>query len=783
MTGRILLMAMLGAAAARAGEATIAAKLPEKPEAFGKPITDRATWERLAKEPAWTDVVRRAESLAKTPIPPSPDSLYLDFSKTGNRSRWQRVASQRRGRINAFVLAECLENEGRFLPPLEASVAAVCEERTWVMPAHDRSLANFNGKSVDIDLGAAHLASNLAMCHYLLGDRLGDKTRTLILANLRRRIFQPYLDMVAGKRRKNWWMTTTNNWNTVCLAGVTVAGLATIESREERGVFVESAIELSRNFLRGFPPDGYCTEGLGYWNYGFGYFVVLAEVLYQATGGGVDLLARKEARMPALFGSRIHIMNHVYPAFADCRVGTRPSARLSHFIGRRLRLGADPADDGTLVSPGGDVAVALMYSLPNSATATPAAPEAKTEPPLRDWFDHAGILVGRPGKTNCLLGVALKGGHNAEHHNHNDVGSYVVVVGEEPVLLDPGGEVYTSRTFSSRRYESNVLNSFGHPVPRVAGKLQRTGRAAKAVVVSSDFTDEADILVLDLKAAYTVPELKTLRRTFAYSRRDKGGLTVKDEVALTRPQTFETALITLGRWKQLGPKSLLVYDFEEAVRVDVEASADVSFAAETIKEDTRTRSLPTRIAVRFERPIDSGSITLAVRPASLPDLPGDDALLRNGGFELDDWRWYVPADGIANISTERAASGTQSLKIVDASAETGSNVSSARVPLAEGERFELRGKVLGVSGDGVGLYVKFLDRERNLLNRVSGLGHISDIGAVGGSSGKWEAFAFPFETPKGTTHAQVWIHSYNAAKVVAYLDDLTIVPTPAAGPK
>ena len=40
------------------------------------------------------------------------------------------------------------------------------------------------------------------------------------------------------------------------------------------------------------------------------------------------------------------------------------------------------------------------------------------------------------------------------------------------IALDAGGEDYTSRTFSSRRYESQALNSFGHPVPRVAGAMQ-----------------------------------------------------------------------------------------------------------------------------------------------------------------------------------------------------------------------------------------------------------------------------------------------------------------------
>ena len=63
-----------------------------------------------------------------------------------------------------------------------------------------------------------------------------------------------------------------------------------------------------------------------------------------------------------------------------------------------------------------------------------------------------------------------------------------------------------------------MLNSFGHPVPRVAGQLQRMGRGAIAKVVKTEFTDAADTLVLDLSAGYKVDELKKLERTFVFSR-------------------------------------------------------------------------------------------------------------------------------------------------------------------------------------------------------------------------------------------------------------------------
>jgi len=597
--------------------AEIAPLLPARPAGLGRCVTDRDAWARLARHESYRDVLRRAESLRTKKMPDSPDELYLDFSKTGNRTRWQRVAGRRRGRIGYLVLAECVENKGRFLPALRETIAGVCAERSWLYPAHDRSLSNFKGTSIDIDLGAAHLAWNLATADSLLGEALGAETRTLLRENLRRRIFDPYLAMVAGRRKANWWTRTTNNWNAVCLAGVTGSALAVIESRAERAAFVAAAEAYSRNFLRGFTPDGYCSEGLGYWGYGFGHYVLLCETVRQATGGKIDWLARPEALAPAKFPLGLEIVSEVYPAFADCSVGTRPQRGLMHFLGRRFALGVDSARDPRMVHATSSLAQAMMYSFPNAATQAAASKPAADSLATRTFFKHAGVLICRPGKhATCRMGVALKGGHNAEHHNHNDVGSYVVVVGGRAVLLDPGAEVYTARTFSSKRYESNMLNSFGHPVPKVAGRGQRTGRKAAGRVVETKFTDEADTFALDLAAAYGLADVKTLRRTFVYSRAEKGSLTVTDEVAFARPQTFETALITLGTWRKNADGSLTVRDGDQAVRVEIDAGKNAfEIHAEQIKEDVRTKSLPTRIGIRLSGPVTTAAIRVRITPA------------------------------------------------------------------------------------------------------------------------------------------------------------------------
>jgi len=591
----------------------VAAMLPEHPAGLGRPIADRAAWDRLAADPSLRGFVAKAEELLTKPLRAQPDDLYLEYSRNGNRSHFQAVASDRRYRLAPLVMAECLENKGRFLPAIEKLIDAVGAEKTWVLPAHDGTLRNFRGETVDIDLASSAVGWHWATADYLLGDKLAAATRRKIRENVSRRILDPFRDMVTGKRPKNGWLSTTNNWNAVCLAGVTGAALAQADSREERAFFVVAAEKYSKNFLAGFTPDGYCSEGLGYWNYGFGHYVLLAEEIRRATGGRVDLLARPEARAPATFPPRIQIIGGVAPAFADCHVTTKPDPSTMYCLNRRFGLGLAEYQAVDLADFQKSLPEAMIFAFPqDEVVAAPAA--GPKGPALRDWFADAGILVGRPAAgSKCAMGVALKGGHNAEHHNHNDVGSYVVVVENTPVLLDPGAEVYTARTFGSHRYESNLLNSFGHAVPVVAGQLQRTGREARAKVLRTDFTDAADTLVLDIRAAYAVPDLKTLERTFVYSREGAGSLTVADRVEFAKPQAFATALVTKGSWKQFDAKSLQVTDKGRAVRVEIDAGEnEFTVAAEEIREETSIR--PVRIGINLVKPVTAATITVKITP-------------------------------------------------------------------------------------------------------------------------------------------------------------------------
>lgn len=598
----------------------LAAMLPAQPVGVGPRIEDRAAWQRAGRLPGLRDIVQQAQRLLKVPMPELSNDAYLDFSRTGNRNLGQAVIGQRHKRAATLVLAECVEGKGRFLPAIEESILALCGDRSWLLPAHDRSLDNFNGRVFEIDLVSAATSWNLATANYWLGERLSEPVRQRIREELERRTFAPMESYVRTGKPKLWWATGTNNWNAVCLAGVTGAALANIESPQRRAWFVAAAEHYVRYFLQGFTPDGYCSEGLSYWNYGFGHFLLLSETVSQATGGGLDLCADPRVQQIAQFGARMEILPGIYPALADCSPRAKPDPEIQAYLDRRFHFGWSSAHRDAAARAGSarslfELALMEMPAGQAAARAEPAA-SAASAPPLRDWFADAGILIGRPAEAGQAMGVVLKGGHNAEHHNHNDLGSFVVAWQGDTPLLDPGSEVYTARTFSSRRYDSNVLNSFGHPVPRVAGRLQRTGAAAAAVVLKTDFTPQRDLLILDLRSAYAVDELRKLQRTFVYSREGQGSLTVTDEVEFATPQAFETALITYAPERRVENNSIRIGSSDAAVAVEVDAGdAEFTVNQQEIDEDVHGSRLPVRLGIELTQPVAKAKIVLTIRPA------------------------------------------------------------------------------------------------------------------------------------------------------------------------
>jgi len=158
---------------------------------------------------------------------------------------------------------------------------------------------------------------------------------------------------------------------------------------------------------------------------------------------------------------------------------------------------------------------------------------------------------------------------------------------------------------------------------------------------------------------------------------------------------------------------------------------------------------------------------LALQPACAEEVH---VPFPNSGFEEGSKGWTFPAGSeLASVSAEQAASGTKSLKIVDADANDGSNVNGPLVPVPSAGLYELRGKVFPVSGSGLGIYLRLLDEGGKPL---PGDPHLLGLG---GDDRAWQPFSASLLVPPQVKQVQVWVHSYTASIVTAYLDDLELV--------
>ena len=153
-------------------------------------IGDRERWAGLSTR-LREIVIREGEKAKAQPIEPLPATLFLEYARNGNRSRFQAAMFSRRDRLHALVLAECVEDKGRLLDDIADTAWAISEESSWSVPAHQGAQKAGTGLADTaepiVDLFSAQTAHSIAWTLYLLGDRL-DKVSPLLRPRLAREV-------------------------------------------------------------------------------------------------------------------------------------------------------------------------------------------------------------------------------------------------------------------------------------------------------------------------------------------------------------------------------------------------------------------------------------------------------------------------------------------------------------------------------------------------------------------------------------------------------------------
>jgi len=218
--------------------------------------------------------------------------------------------------------------------------------------------------------------------------------------------------------------------------------------------------------------------------------------------------------------------------------------------------------------------------------------------------------------------LAAKGGHNDEMHNHNDAGSFIIHAGREDLIADPGAGHYTLGYFGPMRYEHFAASSLGHSVPVPNGQLQQAGRQFAARLLEHSAGEEADVLRLDLRAAYPAEaRLELLERRIALHRHaglpGGGWVELEDRFAFQGgPGSFESALITFGQAAVEEEGSVLIRGERAGLRVRcTTGNAGVRVEHYPAVDLAEGRRDACRVVFFLPEPCRSGCLRIEMAPA------------------------------------------------------------------------------------------------------------------------------------------------------------------------
>ena len=244
---------------------------PQCPNLFPD-ISERQVWGTLSCSERWlragSEVLHNQNALPELPL-----SLWLDFTKTGNRNRYEAPYFVRRRTLCALTMAELISGTGSCLPAVADACWTICEESAWQVPAHNLyvrdtpQLSLPDQKRSIVDLFGAETGALIATVYGLLGKKLdayAPGLRTRLKREVEQRILQPYCT------EHFWWMggkgEQCNNWTPWCTQNVLIAA-AQLVPAADLPTYIEKAAASLDCFLDEYGEDGCCSEGAQYYRH------------------------------------------------------------------------------------------------------------------------------------------------------------------------------------------------------------------------------------------------------------------------------------------------------------------------------------------------------------------------------------------------------------------------------------------------------------------------------------------------------------------------------------
>ena len=503
---------------------------------------ERGLWESLP-EGHKQYFKQAAGKLKAKQYPVLPATLYMDFLRIGDREKYQALYFERRRDLMTLTVAECIEGMGEYIDPIIDLIWAICEESSWVIPAHnykcEPSVPQNAGElpnieyPTNIDLFSAETGALISIVYHLIGDIIKKAAPTAVRRmeiEVKKRLIDPYLE------HDYFWSGFTgavNNWNPWINSSAIVAFAVFEKDMEALIRGIEKTAKSVDGFIRCYLPDGACDEGPSYFGVAAASMFDYLETLSDVTNADIDDIYENEIiKNMARYIYRVYIGRDYYVNFADCPARFTAPAKLMARVGEKI-------GDDNLIGFGEQIFSQLspfaLYSFFHCHYRTVKSmfskqyTNKKFTPKKTHWFEGTQILTAR---DNAMF-IAAKGGHNAEGHNHNDVGNFIIYSNGNPVVIDAGVETYSKKTFSAERYDIWTMQSCYHNLPAINGYDQVPGVQSRASEVNYTHENDTTVLSMQLKEAYPKNAgIESYTREFVFEH--SNAFIVRDKYRLTQ---------------------------------------------------------------------------------------------------------------------------------------------------------------------------------------------------------------------------------------------------------
>lgn len=396
------------------------------------------------------------------------------------------------------------------------------------------AVANFSDWNPSHFLDVAEMTMGVAIGYDWLYDKLSEESRKKISDAIVSKGLYPSLDS-----DYNWFLTSSNNWNQVCNAGMTYGALAVQEDYPELSTkIIDRAFETIKLSMAEYQPDGVYPEGYGYWGYGSSFNVMFLSAVEKVLGSDGGLTST-----PGFLKTSKYLEHVLAPSgkcfnYSDCGLGGNLNPAMFWF--------AEKSDNPSLLWSENKFLQNSDFSKFTGDRLLPAIMiwgkniplDQISEPSEKSWMGQGAnpVAMMRTSWTDeDAVFLGFKAGSPSVNHSHMDVGSFVMEADGVRWASDPGMQNYESleskgmsifgRTQDAQRWTIYRMNNHSHNVLTVNDELQKVSGYAKIDKFSD--TENFRFAVSDISSVYKDLLKKAVR---GVAIKDEKYVVVRDEI-------------------------------------------------------------------------------------------------------------------------------------------------------------------------------------------------------------------------------------------------------------